>query len=884
MGEVYRATDTRLDRQVAIKVLPRDLSDNPIRRQRLEREARAISRLSHPHICALHDIGEADGVQFLVMEYLDGETLAHRLRSGALPIRDVLRYAMEIAGALDHAHRSGIIHRDLKPANIMLTRAGAMLLDFGLAKALPAPIDHAGSASRPSHVRAEATITEEGAIVGTIQYMAPEQLEEKEIDARADIFAFGAVLYEMATGRVAFDGTTKASVIAAILERPVPPVSAARLEGGTGALHREPIPRFLDPVVARCLAKHPDERWQTASDLQQALSWIAEEGAQGGAAVPAPVSVWKARLPWLAAAGVVVLTVGLALMASAIAPSGGAPDAREVRFDISPPHDTILGASPASVAISPDGRYVAFHLQSNEEKPALWIRSLDALAAVPLRGTEGATQPFWSPDSRFLGYLAGGKLKRIEIARGVSQTLADASQQSGAWSRDGVILFKQKQTESLFRISADGGAVTPATTLDASRAETSHAWPQFLPDGRRFLYVARSTQPEHDGVIYLGSLDSSARTRLLAADSHAAYAPPGYLLFIRGATLLAQPFDIGGLRVTGEAVPVAGQVVYNPSTRRGAFSVSQTGVLVYRAVGEKQSLIWVNREGQRIESIGQPGHFRNPALSPDEQRVAVARTDPETGSQNIWLIDLARGGNALALTVNRTVDDTPVWSLDGRDLVFRSNRTTSWRLYRKAANGTGPEEILPAAVGTGGEPLDWSRDGRVLLYQTSHPKTRRDVWTVPLDGDRTPVPVLQTEFNESQARLSPNGRWMAYVSDESSRPEVYVRAFPVDERKWRISEQGGTDPRWRDDGKELFYLAPDRNLMAVAIATDAGLEPGVPRALFEVRLSEQQSGYPASNHYSVGAAGQRFLVIERVEGTSPSPITVVLNWNAALNK
>jgi Tol biopolymer transport system component len=875
MGEVYRARDTRLGRTVAIKVLSARVDGRPNAHQRFEQEARAVSCLSHPHICALYDIGEEGGVPFLVMEYLEGETLASRLLRGALPIDEVLRCAIDIADALDHAHRRGIVHRDVKPSNIMLTRSGAKLLDFGLAKpsALTGIVGHPTDAAQPAQ-----TLTAEGAILGTLSYMAPEQLHGAPTDARTDVFAFGAVLYEMLTGRQAFAGQSQASVIASILERNPEALSTI-----------QPIaPPLLESTVMRCLAKEPDGRWQTASDLREALRWIVD-GAPQAAGLPAAVRVPRAahgaRPAWITASvfGVIAALAATALIVMSLRREP--PDVRAIRFVVSAPENASFTQSSAFMAVSPDGRSVAFVASSQEGKVVLWIRSLDSLVAHELV-IDGA-QPFWSPDSRFLGFQSHGTLKRIDVTGGVTKTLADSYSQTGAWSRDGVILFKPKIDGGLNRVSVAGGPSTPASILDQSLGETSHDWPAFLPDGRHFLYLARSTQPEHDRVLYVASLDSTNRIRLFQSDSHATYAPPGFVISMLGNTLLAQPFDASSLRVTGEPIPIAEQVERNPGSRRGAFSVSQTGVLAYRPIGDTE-LVWFDRTGQRAQKIGPPGRYSNPALSPDNRHVAVARADPETGTTSIWLFELARDV-ASRFTFEPSFDDMPVWSPDGSRIVFRSNRSAGWGFYEKASSGTGPEETVLNRLPVSAVPLAWSPDGRFLLYTAGadpNAPRRNALWLLPRSGDRKPVPYLQTQADELQARLSPDGGWMAYVSNESGRNDVYVRPFPSGEGKWQISVNGGSEPAWRGDGKELFYLAANQELMAVTVKTGSVVDAGPPTRLFATTMSSGliNPGY-TRNQYVVTADGQRFLINQGVATPSPiSPLTVVVNWTAALKK
>jgi serine/threonine protein kinase len=878
MGDVYRAIDTRLDRTVAIKVLSPHVADSPARRQRFEREARAVSSLNHPHICSLYDVGEQDAAPFLVMEYVEGETLAHRLVRGALPLDQVLRYAVEIADALDHAHRQGIVHRDLKPANIMLTRAGVKLLDFGVAKLWASE----AIAGRPTAVtRPLDTITDEGTIVGTLRYMAPEQLEGRATDGRADLFAFGAIVYEMSTGRPAFEGASQASAIAAILERDPAPLSAGRPD----------VPPMLAQLVTRCLAKSPDDRWQTARDLKEALTWITESRAQAASATATQPLARRSSAIRLGAVAIAALAIGAAVVVAMVGWRSSPSETRAIRFVVSPPENSSFTQSSAFMAVSPDGRALAFVASSRDGNNALWIRPLDSLAAKRLPGTDGASQIFWSPDSRLVAFTIFGPgadvLKKIDIVNAVPQTVANARAGFGAWNGEGTILYQVSGvslggqgggTQPIYRVPAGGGSPVPATSLDSSRAETAHLWPQFLPDGRHFLYLARSTRPEHDGVVYAGSLDSSERIRLLSADSHAVYAPSGYLLFIRGNTLLAQPFDAPTRRLSGEAVPVAEQVERTAGSFRGAFSTSQAGnVLAYRTIAETE-LAWFDRGGHRIGAIGAPGAYSNPALSPDERQLAVARVDVERGTSDIWLIDLARGGVASRFTTDPGVETAPLWSPDGTRVVFRA----TGGFYQKSTNGTGREQLLLSHAGSMGLPLGWSRDGRALIFHDAGSKMDLDLWLLPLDRDRKPVPLLQTEFREAQAQLSPDGRWFAYASNESGRNEVYVRAFPSGEGRHQISTQGGLEPTWRGDGKELFYLAADRTLMSVPVTTGSTFEAGLPVRLFETRMSPLLNAGYTRNQYVVSADGQRILINQPPPSLPPSPITVVVNWTAAL--
>jgi serine/threonine protein kinase len=867
MGEVYRARDTRVSRLVAIKVL--GASDSRAStQQRFAQEAKALSGLNHPHICAFCDIGEEDGVQFLVMEYLKGETLASRLhRGGKLSIDEALRYAIEIADALDHAHRCGVVHRDLKPSNIMLTRSGAKLLDFGLAKRrAPAIVGDVSDGPQSTQ-----SLTIDGAILGTPSYMAPEQLHGADADARTDIFAFGQVVYEMLTGRRAFDGASQASVIAAILERNPEPLSASQTLA----------PPLLESILMRCLAKAPDDRWQTASDLGQALTWIAQ-GATETTGISDARRVRRSGLPGAWLAGLLVVIAAVTMMFIFRLFRNGLPDVDPIRFVISPPEGTSFTQSSAFMALSPDGRSLAFVTSSQGGQVSLWIRSLDSLTAHEI--ASGGVQPFWSPDSRFIGFYVRGKLEKIDAAGGVAQTLADSLSQPGAWSRDGVILFRPKSDGGLSQISAAGGPTTAVTSLDHSLGETSHEWPQFLPDGRHFVYLARSTEPEHDSVLYLASIDSRERVPLFRSDSQVTYVPPGFLISMAGNALLARPFDASRLRVTGEPMAIADHVERNPDSHRGAFSVSQTGVLAYRSLIGDTELVWFDRTGQRMQKLGAPARYSNPALSPDNRQLAVARVDPETGTTDIWLYELARTVFS-RFTLDPASDDMPLWTPDGSHIVFKSSRNKTFAFYQQASSGSGPDEVMLSGLGPQATPLSWSPDGQFLVFAANGGPQRNALWLLPSFGDRKPFPYLRAPVNELQGQVSPNGRWMAYESNESGRNEVYVRSFPSGEGRRQISTNGGLEPAWRSDGNELFFLAANQDLMAVAVKPNSISDAGAPTRLFGTAMEAGtiMTTY-TRNQYVVAADGQRFLINQSAGPAPNSPVTVIVNWAAALKK
>jgi Tol biopolymer transport system component/predicted Ser/Thr protein kinase len=871
MGEVYRARDTRLDRTVAIKVLPPQAADNPEARQRFEREARAVSSLNHPNICALYDVGQQDGTDFLVMEYLEGESLGARLASGPLPVAQAIDYAVQIAQALAEAHRHGVSHRDLKPGNIMLTKSGAKLLDFGLAKLRDAaPEAPAGLTLMPTRAK---DLTQAGTILGTLQYMAPEQLEGKEADARSDIFAFGAVLYEMLTGRKAFEAKSQASLIVAILEHEPPPLAALQPTS----------PAALDRVVRTCLAKDPDERWQSAADLARELKWMVEGRSQIGEIAPVTAAAPRRRLPWpwvAATAALLLACLTLALVHFRETP----PRQPTIRFQIPVPEkETIFVA-----ALSPDGERLAFTSGEEPARRRLWVRPLNSLTPQALPGTEGAGIVIWSPDSRAIAFVAGGKLKKIDLLGGPPLTLCDAPNAlAGGWNRDGVILFGSIDG-NLRRVSAAGGESRPVTTLDSSLQETMHAWPQFLPDGEHFLYTAYSSTPANAGV-RVASLDSKASQRLVDGVLNAAYthdaAGGGYLLFTREETLLAQPFDASRLQLAGEPFPVAESVSVGFRNSRpfvASFSASASGVLAYEratVIGLKQ-LAWVDRNGRFLNTVGEPADYSNPALSPDEKRLAVGRLDPQTKSRDVWIFDLVRGASS-RFTFDRADDFNPVWSPDGNRLAFSSDRKGHRNLYLKDAAGTGEEQALLESDDVASVE-GWSQDGRFILFNSNNAKKpRNDVEALAVTGDRKRLPLLTAPYTEDQSQASPNGRWLAYRSNESRRNEVYVQSFPgllsgSPAGKWQISTAGGLEPQWRRDGKELFYLSLDNKLMAVEVrAEGAVFEAGVPKALFEMRLDPA----PRKNRYLPAANGQRFLVVQLVEQATSAPINVVVNWS-----
>ena len=869
MGEVYRARDTRLGRTVAIKVLPEHVAADPDRRQRFQREARAISGLNHPHICTLHDVGHHDGIDFLVMEYVDGETLAARLATGPLPIAQALAYGVEIAEALDKAHHQGIVHRDLKPGNVMLTKGGVKLLDFGLAKLrADSPLMDASTRTIPLDA-AQGPRTGEGTIVGTLQYMAPEQLEGKEADARADIFAFGAVLYEMLTGRRAFEGTSQASVISAIMSSDPPAL---------GAL--QPLtPPALDRVIRTCLSKDRDDRWASMHDVLLQLTWIAQDKSVGARAANAGSNGRRALLPWAVAA---IAVIAAAILWASNLNRSTNPDVRVHFLSVLPPRGTSLATEEAP-AISPDGRRLAFVAHDATGRRLLYTRPLDdATAARPLADTEGASLPFWSPNSQSIGFFGQGKLKRIDVATGRLQTLADSGgARGGAWNQANVIVFVPQPNDGPYQVSAEGGE---ATLVPMDTGGGRRGWfPSFLPDGRHFLvWAGEPSQPENSAV-YLASLDSSKRTRLVTSRSNAIYAAPGYLFFWRDATLLAQPFDERKLELGGNPVPVATAVGLNFLTNQSLFSVSNSGTLVFfaGAVGQSE-LVWVDRGGRRLGKPGPTAAINCLSLSPDATRVVYDEADSRTGLMDLWQLDFARGVPS-RLTFHPNHDFFPLWSPDGTRIAFGSLREPPPQLYMLDANSAGNEKLL-LRTPFPKSPSGWSRDGELLIYSVTDPKNSGDIWALPLVGKREPYPLVNTTVDERYGTLSPDGRWLAYISNETGTYEVYVQALSGSGVRRQVSTRGGFQPHWRRDGQELFYIAPDRTLMAMDFRSSAAtFETGPPNALFATRTRwiEIQAG---TRNYAAAPDGQRFLVANATDEAQSAPITVVLNWIATLGK
>jgi eukaryotic-like serine/threonine-protein kinase len=856
MGEVYRAKDTRLDRSVALKVLSDHLSGSEEVRQRFEREAKAISSLQHPNICTLHDVGREGEIDFLVMELLEGESLADRIEKGPLPIEEVLRLGIQIADALEKAHTAGIVHRDLKPGNVFLTDRGVKLLDFGLAKLhSTAPQSSRTQLGQLPTEAKSAPLTSAGMILGTFQYMAPEQLEGRESDARSDLFALGCVLYEMATGKKAFTGTSQASLIGSIMSgTPAPVSSLAPLS-----------PPALDRVISTCLAKDPKDRWHTAHDVRLQLAWIAEGGSQLG--LPAPVAHHRKnreRAAWALAA---LATVAAALFAAGYVRR--APVAAElVRFEVPQPPKLPVVGSPK---LSPDGRYLAFDGTDDQGVTRIWVRAMNALEAQPLPGTEGTNRPFWSPDSRFLGFIAGGKLKKVEVTGGPPQTICDApTGADGSWGEDGTILFDGANNDPIRKVSAGGGV---ATDLLGDQKNTV-GWPQFLPGGKRFLYVDIT---EGKQGIRIADLDGKNVREVIGGQSRVEYAPPGYLLFVRDATLVAQRFDVGAGTLTGDPIPVAeGLGIDNVGL--ADFSVSRNGHLAYRVgrAGQAQ-FVWLDRKGNRGEPATEAGALANFDLSPDGRWLAYQVGTSADG--DLWVRDLKRGVSS-RFTFEKGGEGLPLFSRDSRSVLFqRSEEGKPARIVERALDRTGEEKVLFEAPGRAG-PSAFTPDGRSLIFQRQLPDKPWQIWTLPIGQPAQAKAVVASEFYNGRPAVSPDGRWLAFESTESGAAEIYVVGIAGASGRWQISTRGGEEPAWGPDGRELFYVSPENRLMRVAVTTGSSFDAGVPEPLFGVTLARLN----IRNRYRVAPDGQRFLVLTPQGDLANPPTTVLLNWTRLLER
>jgi eukaryotic-like serine/threonine-protein kinase len=860
MGEVYRAIDTRLDRPVAIKVVGG--TDAPFTEtSNLEEEARAVATLNHPHICALHDVCRENGTAFLVMEYVHGETLAARLTRGPLPVRDAIRASIQIAEALDHAHRHGVVHCDLKPANIMLTQAGVKVLDFGLATrrapaALRVPLDGAPTVRHP--------LSSEQTLLGTVYYMAPERLNGQECDAASDVFALGVVMYEMVAGRRPFDSAGPAGVIASIVHSDPPPPSTVRSE----------VPPALDWVIQRALAKDPGARWRAAGDVVEVLRWIAT-GHASAAPTSKPDSPFKSRRALAVAAAVALVAVGSTL--GMAARFQATPDFPTLAFSVFPPADGAFTPTPSSVqtpqfSLSPDGRRLAFVASVAHDPPQIWIRALDSLTPEPLAGTHGAEYPFWSPTSDAIGFFADGMLKRIDLVGGPARVLAAAPHgRGGAWARDGYILFAPATNDAIYRVPTSGGEPALVTRVDASRHEASHRWPQLLPDGRHFLYFVQTTSPDSHG-IYIGEIGGSASRRVLTSPLSATFVAPDRLVFVSDDALMETRFDWKQQRLIGDPKPIVAPIA-GSSNFSAAASVSQTGLLAYSGGAASADLVWVDRDGRRIGAIGAPAEYVDFRLSPRGAQLAISEIDTVSHRPDVRVLDLTRGAK-LRLTSDPATDASPAWSPDGQRVVYRSNPNGVHDLYVEAANGAGPAKLLLKGPNAK-YPTDWTPDGRGIVFHTYEQNTGADIWLASADGGEA-HPLVRTPFDELQGQISRDGRWLAYTSLETGQPEVYVSSLADANARWQVSAGGGMDPRWRADTAELFYISADSWMTVVDFS---GARPATPRPLFQVRVAPPANPY--LSNYDVREDGLRFLVKVPIHDVTSAPINIVTNWITA---
>jgi Tol biopolymer transport system component len=849
MGDVYRAHDVRLNRDVAVKTLKGPFTE------RFEREAQAISALNHPNICTLYDVGQHDGSGYLVMEFIEGKPIA-----GPMPLDQAVAAGIQICEALHAAHKKGIVHRDLKPANIMVTKAGIKLLDFGLAK-LAGPTSGVMPLSGVNSAAEQATLaalTGSHTVVGTPQYMAPEQIEAREVDARTDIFAFGCVLYELLTGQRPFDGQSPSTVMAAILAtKPRPLEELLPL-----------TPPALERIVARCLAKDPEDRWQSARDIASELQWVGQGGSKVG--LPAMVSGRRRVREGVAWGAFAIAALGA--MGFAAAWARRAPEAPPlVRFPLIVPANAQNVSPPL---VSPDGRNIAFAADS-DGKRLIWIRSLDALEARPLPGTDGAYRPFWSPDSKFVGFLTPTKMKKVDIAGGPPQTICDvATQGDGSWSPSGVILFDGRAEDSLRRVSAAGGVSQPVIFAGGkAEGEPGTGWPEFLPDGHHFLYTDSEPSTPNDMTLLVGDLDGTPSKTLFKTTTKVQYAEPGYLLFVRERTLVAQKFDAKSMTVQGEPVPL-GEGLGSDNVGLASFSVSRTGILVFKG-GELSGsrIVSVDRTGRETALMDDPADYRDMSLSPDGNRLVYVLGD---GTKlDLWTRDLQRNVSS-RFTVDPADEIDPQWSADGRRIFYTSNANGLGDLMMKDASGTRDAE--PLLVDKNEKYIsDVSRDGKHILFVSREKGGSWDIWAMPLGDDKKAFPVVKTSFVEMWATLSPDGKYIAYQSNQSGQNEIYVQEFPEAQNRVQISTGTGAEPYWRADGRELFYRSGTR-MMSVDVQAGPTFTAGNPKPLFQTRFATITS----RGRYRPAPDGQRFLIVGPLARETEQPASVLLNWTGAL--
>ena len=861
MGEVYVARDPKINRDVAIKVLPSAVSSDAERLRRFEQEVQATGKLNHPNVLAVYDVETHDGAPYVVYELLEGETLRERLRGGAISARKAVEFALQLANGLAAAHAKGIIHRDLKPDNIFITNDGHVkILDFGLAKL----VEPSANATDQSDVVTRKVTTDPGAIMGTAGYMSPEQVRGRVVDHRTDVFSFGTVLYEMLSGRRAFHRDSAIETLNAILNEDPGDLSGTNPN----------IAPALERVVSHCLEKNPGRRFQSATDIAfalESLSGVASFPTQPSVTSPsalAPSSLWtRERVMWLAICAVLIVIAATLAFSNF---SRRQPNTHAIQLALAIPEKITRAAN---VTVSPDGLRVAFI--AGEGKREIWVRSFDGTSTQPLAGTDDAVSPFWSPDSRFLGYFANGKLYKVDASGGRPQVLCDVHEnRGGAWNRDGVILFAGP--EGLYRVSANGG--TPALATKVDPKEEAHRWPYFLPDGKHFVFLADAGTSENHH-IRLGSLDSQETQILFGAITRIAYSPPGYLLYVNQGALVAQPFDSEKLKLSGDPTTIAENIAEIGENHEFDFSVSDTGVLAYQFGSRKTELMWFDRAGKKLSVLGEPDAYASIAIAPDGKRMLASMLDADGRQSDIWMIDLSKG-NKSRLTFDPHSDGDAVWSPDGHRVVFTSNRGGNGHgnLYVTAANASGNDEKLLTADADD-IPTSWSQDGQYILF-LRWSNGRAGIWLLPLTGAAEAKPLLQsTAFDQGAALFSPNGRFVAYTSNESGRYEVYVQTFPLSGNKWQVSSGGGGLPSWRNDGRELFYLSLDGKVMSVDVKIDGGFESGTPKELFQTDIQEGPW-----TPYAVTPDGTRFLIKEPTDTRSSTPLVVVLNWTARLKQ
>ena len=883
MGEVYRAVDTKLRREVAIKILPAKFANDPSRLARFEREAHLLASLNHPNIAAIYGLEHIDGIRFLVLELVEGPTLSERLKSGPMEVGEALGIAAQIAEAFEAAHEKGVVHRDLKPGNVKITPAGKVkVLDFGLAKALGDSEPTAASSNPEAQSTATLQETKAGVVMGTAAYMSPEQAEGKPTDKRSDVWSFGVVLYEMLSGKRCFDGKSTSHVLVHVLEQEP---NWERLPGT--------VPVGVRSLMERCLQKNPASRLRDIGDLRLQLQAMEKEAASVSKAarfVPPPRRVVRAGLLWPTVGSVLALATVLLALYFRSKPIPSESVHEPFRFQILPPEN---GVFDNYLALSPDGRRLTFTSKGADGRVRLWVRNMDTLESRALAGTENASSPFWSPDSHFLAYVDGSKLKRIDILGGPPQVICEVPGLAGqgAWNSDDVIVFGQRATGTLWRVPAAGGLPSRLTSADQ---KVVHGFPSFLPDNKHFIYTKVPTQGydggNSTGGVYVGSLDAKPEQqmskKLLSSTFNTVYVrnadePSGRLLSYQDGTLMAQTFDLNHLELIGEPVPIAEQIG-QAFRAYGFFTASANGVLAFRGGSEGVvRLTWFDRQGKVLGTMSESANIYWPSISPDGDTVAFDRRNPQTGLRDIWLHDLARDSDS-RFTFGPGVNQFPVWSPDNKYIAFQAGRDQLPNVYVKAIRGATLEQVVDPSAHSK-RPDDWSRDGRYIIEQVSDPKTKEDIWVLPMFGDHKPFPYLQTEFNEIRAKLSPNGQWLAYVSDETKQTEVYVQTFPTPGRKWQISTKGGTLPVWSRDGRELFFIGADRKLMAVDFRNGPA-SAGVPTPLFDTRFDMGLGvGNDMNPWYDVSRDG-RFLIPSQSEQIGSAPITVVVNWAAALKK